>query len=376
MMSYLWILLLGSLLATSAKAQDDQVPAEEETAAPDAPAPATEAPEVEGEAKADEGTDHNAEEVPPTVSAPEPTAEPESEGEEPAGEDAEQATHAAGDEEPVTPVAGDEEPVTPAVGDVEQANPAAGDEELVNPAGDGAEEATAVAGEAEEVTPAAVDVEGEAAATTQEPETEPEEKNPEGELPTADVEEETTSSIDTTPSQVGSEPEDKATPGSNPAVEDGQEQPTDPGTDVGQTEGNVVPDIRTGVKDLVPTVKVDGDTPEVNSGFNLEDAVDPKEDTQVPPGKSRSIDDKAHVAGAAGDVNEPQAQEGSSSSLAGILSTVGVALVGAVTGYFTYQKKKLCFKNRQEADPEAARKADAAEAQSDPQVLSNLLNSS
>lgn len=39
--------------------------------------------------------------------------------------------------------------------------------------------------------------------------------------------------------------------------------------------------------------------------------------------------------------------EASSSSLAGILSTIGVAIVGAVTGYFTYQKKKLCFKNRQ-----------------------------
>lgn len=39
--------------------------------------------------------------------------------------------------------------------------------------------------------------------------------------------------------------------------------------------------------------------------------------------------------------------EGSSSSVAGILATVGVALVAAAVGYFTYQKKKLCFKNRQ-----------------------------
>ncbi|KAM3861931.1 arylsulfatase H-like [Diretmus argenteus] len=42
----------------------------------------------------------------------------------------------------------------------------------------------------------------------------------------------------------------------------------------------------------------------------------------------------------------PEAQEGGSNSIAGILSAVGVAIVGAVTGYFTYQKKKLCFKNR------------------------------
>ncbi|CAL8372480.1 unnamed protein product [Arctogadus glacialis] len=65
-----------------------------------------------------------------------------------------------------------------------------------------------------------------------------------------------------------------------------------------------------------------------------------------------------------------------SGSLAGILSALCVALVGSVSGYFAYQKKKLCFKNR-EADPEAARKADAAaEAESDPQVLSTLITSS
>lgn len=36
-----------------------------------------------------------------------------------------------------------------------------------------------------------------------------------------------------------------------------------------------------------------------------------------------------------------------SGSLAGILCAIGVAAVGAVTGYFTYQRKQLCFKNRQ-----------------------------
>lgn len=30
-------------------------------------------------------------------------------------------------------------------------------------------------------------------------------------------------------------------------------------------------------------------------------------------------------------------------TLAGIISAVGVALVGAVTSYISYQKKKLCF---------------------------------
>lgn len=37
----------------------------------------------------------------------------------------------------------------------------------------------------------------------------------------------------------------------------------------------------------------------------------------------------------------------SSGALPGILSAIVVAAVGAVVGYFTYQKKKLCFSNRQ-----------------------------
>lgn len=37
----------------------------------------------------------------------------------------------------------------------------------------------------------------------------------------------------------------------------------------------------------------------------------------------------------------------SSTTLAGILCAIGVAAVGAVTGYFTYQRKQLCFKDRQ-----------------------------
>ncbi|XP_008279280.1 CD99 antigen-like protein 2 [Stegastes partitus] len=106
--------------------------------------------------------------------------------------------------------------------------------------------------------------------------------------------------------------------------------------------------------------------PAKDAGLNSENVLPPADGNPPPPGKSRSI----------GTEDKPEVKESGSGSLAGILSAVGVAAVGAVTGYFTYQKKKLCFKNRQEADPEAAHKADAAEAQSDPQVLSTLLNSS
>lgn len=35
----------------------------------------------------------------------------------------------------------------------------------------------------------------------------------------------------------------------------------------------------------------------------------------------------------------------SSGSVVSILCAIGVAIVGAATGYFAYQRKKLCFKN-------------------------------
>lgn len=36
--------------------------------------------------------------------------------------------------------------------------------------------------------------------------------------------------------------------------------------------------------------------------------------------------------------------EAGSGQIAGIVSAVGVALLGAASSYFAYQKKKLCFK--------------------------------
>lgn len=36
--------------------------------------------------------------------------------------------------------------------------------------------------------------------------------------------------------------------------------------------------------------------------------------------------------------------EAGAGPLAGIISSIGVALLGAASGYFAYQKKKLCFK--------------------------------
>ncbi|KAL7845621.1 hypothetical protein AOLI_G00238130 [Acnodon oligacanthus] len=60
--------------------------------------------------------------------------------------------------------------------------------------------------------------------------------------------------------------------------------------------------------------------------------------------------------------------------MAGIISAVGVAILGAASSYFAYQKKKLCFKIQGGTDPESG--VNHSGTQSEPQVLSNLLKSS
>ncbi|XP_041821999.1 CD99 molecule isoform X4 [Chelmon rostratus] len=69
-----------------------------------------------------------------------------------------------------------------------------------------------------------------------------------------------------------------------------------------------------------------------------------------------------------------QPQEAGSGQIAGIVSAVGVALLGAASSYFAYQKKKLCFKLQGGADPESGKGHQGT--QSDPQVFSNLLRTS
>ncbi|XP_067349121.1 CD99 molecule isoform X10 [Channa argus] len=64
-----------------------------------------------------------------------------------------------------------------------------------------------------------------------------------------------------------------------------------------------------------------------------------------------------------------QPQEAGSGQIAGIVSAIGVALLGAASSYFAYQKKKLCFKLQGGTDPESGKGG----THSDPQVFSDLL---
>ncbi|XP_060754977.1 CD99 molecule isoform X2 [Neoarius graeffei] len=70
--------------------------------------------------------------------------------------------------------------------------------------------------------------------------------------------------------------------------------------------------------------------------------------------------------------DQPKAAEGG--QMAGIISAVAVAIFGAASSYFAYQKKKLCFKGQGGTDPESGR--NQAGNQSDPQAYSDLLRSS
>ncbi|MEQ2249361.1 hypothetical protein ILYODFUR_028370 [Ilyodon furcidens] len=63
----------------------------------------------------------------------------------------------------------------------------------------------------------------------------------------------------------------------------------------------------------------------------------------------------------------------SSGPIAGIISAVGVALVGAASSYFAYQKKKLCFKIQGGADPESGKSHQGGRSDNQASNLSGFL---
>ncbi|CAI5656329.1 unnamed protein product [Oreochromis niloticus] len=324
-MSYLWILLLGSLLATHAKAQDDIIPTVE---------PSIETPTSKADVEVID--QHNLEEAVTAteeVLQPEPTADPETEL-------IQEANAADVSTEPVATDA---------------------------PAGEEGESASPTTGETEAII-------SEAPTTTQAADSE--DDAPEATETAVNEEEQPTTNANTTPAQDKSGLHDIIT---TVGLETNEEAPTDPSAN----EESSTDDFTTFADETVT----------MNPGFNIEKTSTAEQETHgsnqethvkgrmgpqlnsAPLSKEERKDEDVSALGASGS-DDKQSQKASSSSLAAILSAIVVSAVGAIAGYFTYQQKKLCFKNRQEADPEAPHKADAAEARSDPQVLSNLLNSS
>nr|XP_061810611.1 CD99 antigen-like protein 2 [Nerophis lumbriciformis] len=139
--------------------------------------------------------------------------------------------------------------------------------------------------------------------------------------------------------------------------------------------------------------------------FDLADALDPKNDLDKDKGRrpgggfsdSDLIDvgnddtykpDKGKGKRPAGDPNRDRdhINQGGDNNLettaeigtiAGIVSAVGMALVGAISSYISYQKKKLCFGIQQSLNAEMV-KADNPDAvlATEPQVQQTLLEQS
>ncbi|XP_057708395.1 retinitis pigmentosa 1-like 1 protein [Corythoichthys intestinalis] len=387
MMSYLWILLLFCLLAGRANTQGEEgdVAPTEESAVPTILLPESEEhSELEVEAVAEEVLPESDPE--PTEAAAheqatpaEVEAEPEAPSEaetEPEGPEGDAQPEATVEEEPEATA--EEEPEVTDKGQTE----AAPEEE--------AKAGPEVVPEAEEATVQPTEVPEAEVEPSSEPELETTVEpasTPEPEATTQGAEPDTPESGAAPSNQdLAADPEDlkpaqeipdvDAQPtalvdSSNPHDQHGFKDEGTVGADAAaphdeSAHADVEVDVSTKLKAKVPS----------DGGLNLEDALSQGEaqDTPAHSGRSKSAGSVAHIAEATGE--DADSEESGSGSLAAILCAVGVAVVGAVAAYFTYQKKKLCFKNLHEEDPEAARKADTAEAQSDPQVLSNLLNSS
>ncbi|XP_055794481.1 CD99 antigen-like protein 2 isoform X5 [Salvelinus fontinalis] len=106
--------------------------------------------------------------------------------------------------------------------------------------------------------------------------------------------------------------------------------------------------------------------------FDLSDALDPKNDIGGKDKNKGQAGGRNGGPSTADDNNyDTMAETG---TIAGIVSAVGVALVGAVTSYISYQKKKFCFSIQQSLNAELVKtdNPDAVVA-TEPQVQQTLL---
>ncbi|XP_065104874.1 CD99 antigen-like protein 2 isoform X2 [Paramisgurnus dabryanus] len=112
----------------------------------------------------------------------------------------------------------------------------------------------------------------------------------------------------------------------------------------------------------------DGQPNSRGGGFSDNDLVDVGKDETYNPDKGKG---GRATGGSDSDENETVAQTG---TIAGIASAIGMALVGAVSGYISYQKKKFCFSIQQSLNTDMV-KADAPDAvvAQEPQVQQTLL---
>ncbi|KAM9264951.1 CD99 antigen-like isoform 3-T3 [Cariama cristata] len=129
--------------------------------------------------------------------------------------------------------------------------------------------------------------------------------------------------------------------------------------------------------------------PSDTDNFNLEDALHPDDPKTGPPAKPRDtggLDDSDLYDGSlpkggsdgsgsnerkGPSPNSGEETEASQGAIAGIVSAVVATVIGAVSSFIAYQKKKLCFK--QSADEENVNMESHRGAQSEPPVQRTLL---
>ncbi|XP_070606984.1 CD99 antigen-like isoform X2 [Erythrolamprus reginae] len=123
-------------------------------------------------------------------------------------------------------------------------------------------------------------------------------------------------------------------------------------------------DLSDALENIATTKRSSTVTKKPNDGFDLGDAVNGEDDSPkvpAPPpqprpgshGNSGGFEDSDLLDGnlppenpqsGGGDSGSAGTKTESPSMLAGIISSVVVAIVGAVSSFIAYQKKKLCFK--------------------------------
>lgn len=151
------------------------------------------------------------------------------------------------------------------------------------------------------------------------------------------------------------------------------EDALDPNNDIrgkGKDSGKGDKDLGGGGRDDAKTNRRGG------SNISDDDLSDLANDNSYKPDKGKG--GKGGSASSTGDLDpadennyDTMAETG---TIAGIVSAVGMALVGAVSGYISYQKKKLCFSIQQSLNADMV-KADAPDAvvAQEPQVQQTLL---
>lgn len=118
----------------------------------------------------------------------------------------------------------------------------------------------------------------------------------------------------------------------------------------------------------------DKDKKKTSGGFSDDDLLDVGNDNTYKPdkGKGPKPSDQDHID-QYDDNTETTAEVG---TIAGIVSAVAMALVGAVSSYISYQKKKFCFSMQQSLNAEMVKSENPdAVVATEPQVQQTLLES-